>query len=100
MIEEAITNTLSSFDYAYCIVVNIITYLTIKFLGECDIFPTKWGKRLVLLVVILITALVYYLINTDIKLLFNSAILAPVFWSWVFKPICKYYNIDYECDSK
>lgn len=30
------------------------------------------------------------------KILFNSAILSPVFWSWVIKPICKYFNIDYK----
>ena len=33
---------------------------------------------------------------SDIKLILNSAILAPVFWSWVMKPICKHFKIDYK----
>ena len=30
------------------------------------------------------------------RILLNSAILAPVFWSWIIKPICKYFKIDYK----
>ena len=100
MIEEAISNTLASFDFSFCIVVNIITYLAIKFFEECDIYLSKWWKRVVLIVAIILISLVYFAIDVNNKLVFNSAILAPVFWSWVFKPICKHYNIDYERNSK
>ena len=100
MIEEAISNTLASFDFSFCIIVNIATYLAIKLLEEFNVFATKWWKRLILIISTILIGLIYYLLNVDTKLLFNSAILAPVFWSWVFKPICKYYNIDYECNSK
>ena len=44
----------------------------------------------------IITAIIYYITNSDIKIIFNSFILAPVSWSWIFKPICKKFNIDYK----
>ena len=102
MIEEIINNimttVISSFDFAYCISVNILTYLIIKIIdslnGKKDV--STWSKRIVLLVVILFTGVLYNLIGCDNKILLNSAILSPVFWSWVIKPICKYFKIDYK----
>ena len=100
MIEEAINTTLSSFDFAYCIVVDVLTYLLIKLANEHNKCKTKWCKRVVLLCVIVLIGLVYWAIGVDRRLIINSAILAPVCWSWVIKPIFKYYNIDYGCNSK
>ena len=102
MIEEIINNiittVISSFDFAYCISVNILTYLIIKIIdelnGKKDV--STWSKRIVLLVVILSTGVLYNLIGCDNKILLNSAILAPVFWSWILKPICKKFKIDYK----
>lgn len=102
MIEEIINNIIttiiSSFDFAYCISVNVLTYLIIKFIdelnGKKDV--STWSKRIVLLVVILSTGVLYNLIGCDNKILLNSAILAPVSWSWIIKPICKYFRIDYK----
>ena len=102
MIEEIINNIIttiiSSFDFAYCISVNVLTYLIIKFIDSLNGNKTvsTWSKRIVLLVVILFTGVLYNLIGCDNKILLNSAILSPVFWSWVIKPICKYFNIDYK----
>ena len=101
MIEEIINNIIttiiSSFDLAYCISVNILTYLIIKIIdslnGKRDV--STWSKRIVLLVVILFTGVLYNLIGCDNKILLNSAILSPVFWSWIMKPICKKFKIDY-----
>ena len=102
MIEEIINNTIttviSSFDFAYCIIVNILTYLIIKLIDSLNgkkVIST-WSKRIVLLVVILSTGVLYNKIGCDSKILLNSAILAPVFWSWIIKPICKYFRIDYK----
>ena len=102
MIEEIINNiittVISSFDFSYCISVNILTYLIIKVIDSLNgkkIIST-WSKRIVLLIVILSTGMLYNLIGCDSKILLNSAILAPVFWSWVIKPICKYFKIDYK----
>ena len=95
---NTITPVISSFDFAYCISVNVLTYLIIKIIdnlnGKKDV--STWSKRIVLLVVILSTGVLYNLIGCDNKVLLNSAILSPVFWSWIIKPICKYFRIDYK----
>lgn len=102
MIEEIINNiittVISSFDFSYCISVNVLTYLIIKIIDSLNGNKTvsTWSKRIVLLVVIFSTGVLYNLIGCDNKILLNSAILAPVFWSWVIKPICKYFKIDYK----
>lgn len=102
MIEEIINNIIttiiSSFDFAYCISVNVLTYLIIKIIDSLNGNKTvsTWSKRIVLLVVILFTGVLYNLIGCDNKVLLNSAILAPVSWSWIIKPICKYFKIDYK----
>ena len=98
IITNSIQTTLSSFDFAYCISVNILTYLVITTIsnrnGHKDL--TTWSKRLVLLLVILSIGVLYYLLGNDTKTILNSAILAPVFWSWVMKPICKHFKVDYK----
>ena len=97
VISNIIQTTLESFDFAYCIVVNILTYFVISTInnkrGHKDI--STWTKRVVLLATILSTGVLYYLMGSDTRILLNSAILAPVFWSWVLKPICKHFKIDY-----
>ena len=98
VISNIIQTTLESFDFAYCIIVNILTYFVISTInnkrGNKDI--NTWAKRVVLLAIILSTGVLYYLIGSDIRVLLNSAILSPVFWSWVLKPICKHFKIDYK----
>ena len=98
ILSDILQTTLNSFDFAYCIIVNILTYLIIKVIDDFngDKQVSTWTKRGVLLFVILITGVVYVFVGSDVKLLVNSAILAPVFWSWIFKPICKKFNIDYK----
>ena len=97
-INEIIDITIKSFDFAYCISVNILTYLIIKFIDSLNgkKAVSTWSKIIVLLVVILFTWVLYNLIGCDNKILLNSAILAPVFWSWIIKPICKYFKIGYK----
>ena len=88
-LSQLIDLTLQSFDFGFCIVVNILTYLIIKIIdSKKNKSLTKWQKRLVLLGAILILSIVYYFIGSDLKLIINSSILAPVFWSWIAKPIC------------
>lgn len=91
-----IQTTLSSFDFAFCISVNILTYLIIKlFENKIGVLKT-WGKRIILLLVIALISILYYIFTKDGKLVINSAILAPVFWTWIMKPICKAFKIDYK----
>lgn len=97
IINNIIQTTLESFDFAYCIIVNILTYIIIKIIYDArNKAINKWQKRLILLLIILSTGVLYYLFGSDLKLLLNSAILAPVFWSWIIKPICSYFNVDYK----
>ena len=98
IINSIITTVISSFDFAYCISVNILTYLMIKIIDNLNgnKIVSTWSKRIVLLVVIFSTGILYNLIGCDNKILLNSAILSPVFWSWIIKPICKYFRIDYK----
>ena len=96
-ISEIINTTLLSFDFAYCIIVNILTYLVIKIISEKRDKAIKTNnKRLILLICILLTGVVYYAIGQDIRLIINSGILATVSWDIVFKPICKKFRIDYK----
>lgn len=94
---DIINTTLESFDFAYCIVVNILTYVIIKIVGEATNKGVKtWIKRVILLACILLTGVLYYATGQDVKLIINSGILATVSWDIVFKPLCKKVGIDYK----
>ncbi len=97
LISTIINNTITSFDFPFCITVNIATYLIIKSITD---YKTKsklstWTKRLIFLFVSVIIAIIYYATGSDPKTILNSFILAPVSWSWIFKPICDKLNIGY-----
>lgn len=98
IVTNIINTTLESFDFSYCITVNILTYIIITLLGGKikKVTTSVWAKRCVLLASIVIIGAVYYAIDIDIKLILNSAIVTPVFWSWIMKPICKYFKLDYK----
>ena len=102
IIYQIIDTTINSFDFGYCIIVNVLTYLVIKIIDEVNKEKevTTWMKRVILLVCILSTGVVYYLLGQDIKLLFNSAILAPVSWDIIFRPLCKRLGINYKQVNK
>lgn len=98
LITSSIQTTLESFDFGFCISVNVLTYVIVKILDELngDVKVSTWTKRIALLASIVIVSVVYYVAGIELKLLVNSAILAPVFWSWIMKPLCKAFNIDYK----
>ena len=95
---NTIQTTLNSFDFAYCIIVNVLTYLIINIINSRNgnIDMNMWSKRIILILCIIVVGSFYYFNGSDLKLIINSAILAPVFWSWIMKPICKYFKIDYK----
>ena len=96
-INEIISSIIQSFDFGYCVAVNIIVYSVIKvFDSTKETRLSKWQKRVVLLISACILAVIYYFLGADMKIIVNSIILAPVSWSWVFKPICGVFNIDYK----
>ena len=97
MFEHIIDILLENFDISYCIAVNIATYLSIKFIDDINgkkIVP-RYCKRIILLLVIIVMAVIYHFVGVNIKVIIDSAILAPVSWSWIFKPLCSKFNIDY-----
>lgn len=97
-IKEIIDITIESFDFSFCLIVNVLTYTIIKFIDSINGTNkiTTWIKRIIMLCSVILISIGYYITGTDTKLIINSAILAPVSWSWIFKPICKYFNIDYK----
>lgn len=102
ILNDIIQTTLSSFDFAFCIIINLLTYFINIILIDIRKGKelSKWIKRLVMSITILSTGVVYSIIGQDIRLILNSAILAPVSWSFIFKPICKKLNIDYTNKEK
>lgn len=101
MINEIITNiinnTISSFDIPFCITINIATYLIVNATNEIKQTTklTTWNKRVIFLFVSIIIGTIYCLLGSDYRTILNSVILAPVSWSWIFKPICAKLKIDY-----
>lgn len=97
VINNIINALISQFDFTYCVIVNVMTYLIINFMikvvGGNVVIPVK---RIVLLFSIIVIATIYYFLGIDIKVLVNSAILAPVSWSWIFKPIANKLGWDYK----
>ena len=95
---NTIQTTLNSFDFAYCIIVNVLTYLIINIINSRNgnIDMKKWSKRIVLILCIIVVGSFYYFTGSGVKLVLNSAIITPVFWSWVMKPICRHFKIDYK----
>ena len=98
LLTQIIDTLFNSFDYTYCLVVNLLTYFIIKIIDEInkDKEVKKWIKRLVLLICILLTGVGYYIFGQDARTIINSAVLAPVAWSWIFKPIAKKLGVDYK----
>ena len=97
MFEHIIDILLENFDISYCIAVNIATYLIIKCIDDINgnkIVP-RYCKRIILLLVIIVMSIIYHVVGINTKVIVNSAILAPVSWSWIFKPLCGRLNIDY-----
>ena len=90
---------LDNFDIAYMLCVNILTYGLIKII---DTINKKQKVKLIIkricLIVCTIVCCIIYKLTTQIEniILINSTIAAPVFYSWVIKPILTKYKIGYK----
>lgn len=98
-IDVIVDGILSNFDFGFMFVVNVLTYIIIKvidyFNGDNKV-PT-WQKRCILIISIFTMAMIYIASGYDNTImLVNSAILAPVFWSWVVSPILKKFGVGYK----
>lgn len=97
ILNNIIETTINSFDFSFCISCNVLIYLVIGCVNDArNGSPVKeWTKRLITLIVTAIMGVVYCYQETDCKIVLNSAIITPVFWSWILKPILKYAGYDY-----
>lgn len=98
-IDVIVDGILSNFDFGFMFIVNILTYIIIKvidyFNGDNKV-PT-WQKRCVLVISIFTMAMIYIASGYDNTImLVNSAVLSPVFWSWVVSPILKKLGVGYK----
>lgn len=102
VISTIVNNTINSFDFPFCVTVNIATYMFIKAFTDINDKNkiSTWHKRIIFLIVSIISAIIYCLTGSEIKTIFNSVILAPVSWSWIFKPICDKLNVGYNAKLK
>ena len=97
-IDSVINSMLSQFDFSYILAINIVTYIFIQIWDNLngEKLLTTWEKRLMMLVATAIVLFSYKLCHYDNNImLINSTIAAPVFWSWVLKPILNKLGVDY-----
>lgn len=98
-IDNIINNLISQFDFAYMFSINIVTYIFIQIWDNLngEKLLTTWQKRLMMLLATIISLIAYKICHYENNIiLFNSTIAAPVFWSWVLKPILTKFGIGYK----
>lgn len=98
-IDNIVNNIISQFDFGYMFAINVATYIFIQVWDNLngEKLLTTWQKRLMMLLATIITITSYKLVHYGNNIiLINSTIVAPVFWSWVLKPILNKLGIDYK----
>ena len=101
--ENIINNLINNFDFAYMLAINILTYIIIKTIDSFN--GTRkvktYIKRICLLISILIVTVLYKYNGYDNDIiLINSAIVSPIAWSWIFKPLFNKIGIGYNKNKK
>lgn len=89
---------LNNFDFCYMLTVNLLTYFVIKLIDKINgnRVVSVLVKRLTLIGVIVISAGVYWSVNLLTVQILNSAVLAPVAYSWIFRPILIKLGVGYK----
>lgn len=103
MMDKLIDIIFDNFDFTYMISINVLTYLMIKIIDYInkEKVVSTFVKRICLVIAIIAVTITYLLIGYDNKLtLINSAILSPVFYSWVLRPILVHFNVNYKQANK
>lgn len=97
--EEILSQLISNYNFTFILSINIISYLIIQLFNKNSI-AKKGIKILITALVSIAMAILYHFISdTSTEVLINSAILAPLAWDWVFKPILNKLGIDYKKDE-
>lgn len=99
-LDTIINQILNNFDFAYMLIVNVLCFILIKahdYLNGDGRKVATWNKRLYLIISIVVIGAIYQDAG-EIKttVLVNSAILSPVFWSWIAAPILHKFGITYK----
>lgn len=87
------------FDLSFMLCVNVLTYIFIKVIDDIngDKVVGTWTKRLFMIISCFAIAAGYRAGGyEETVILINSSVLAPVAWSWIFKPILKKLGVDYK----
>ena len=99
LLEKVFDLITANFDFSYMITINILTYSIIKIIDYINKSKnvSVLIKRISLVVSIIIVTAIYIFSGYDeYTVLINSAICAPVFYSWVIRPILIKFNIGYK----
>lgn len=96
--EDILQNIIDNFDWAYMLSVNVLTYSIIQLLKTIIKKKiTKLAKHIILIFsTIVLTACYKYIGDVSLRILLNSAILAPVAWDFIFRPIADKFGIGYK----
>lgn len=96
--EDILQNIIDNFDWAYMLSVNVLTYSIIQLLKTITKKKiTKLAKHIILIFSTIILAACYkYIGDASLRILLNSAILAPVAWDFIFRPIADKFGIGYK----
>lgn len=98
-IDVIVDGILSNFDFGFMFIVNVLTYIIIKVIDyfNGDNKVSTFHKRCILVLSIVTMTGVYIGVGYDnVIMLVNSAVLAPVFWSWAVSPILKKFGVGYK----
>ena len=73
VISTIINNTISSFDFPFCIAVNVATYITIKLITDYKKKSkvSTWNKRLIFVLISIIIAIIYFTMTYFLSRLIN-----------------------------
>lgn len=97
--EQLLSQLISNYNFNLILSINIISYLIIQLL-HLKIFTKRSIKIGVTVIVSIVMGIIFHFISdTSTEVLVNSAILAPLAWDWVFKPILNKLGIDYKKDE-
>ena len=100
--EQIYNILLENFDISYMLSINILTYMIIKFIDflNGDKKLKLIYKRLVLILSTIVCCIIYHFVtDLETRVLINSTIAAPVFYSWVMKPLLKKIKLQYNTEE-
>jgi len=97
-VDKVINQIIDNFDFAFMFIINVLSYLIVRMVYSIKKgkYVNTWSKRFILMACTAIVAVIYWVSGYNkIIVIINSAVLAPVFWDWILRPILIKLGIDY-----